>query len=174
MTKTCSKCRATYPATREHFTTASKSSKSKDGFHSWCKSCLRKRGREKTPLWSEQRRGRTQADPYRIRGQRLRNGMVTRARELGLPFDGAFFTSVRLTEMLRTTPSCPCCEVEFLAGYEGLAKPLPTPDGLNGSFPPKDVQGNVSLLCFRCNTLKRDATLPELERVVSWLRNLNP
>lgn len=171
MIKICSKCRTPYPATREHFTTASQAAGSKDGLHSWCKECLRKRGREQIPHMNEQRRGRTVLDPFRIRGQRLRNGMISRANERGLPFDRDYYTSERMTEMLRSTPTCPCCGVELLTTYSGLAKPLDNSPSIERVTPSLGyVQGNVALLCFRCNTIKRDASLAELERIVVWLR----
>ncbi len=37
LSKTCTKCGETYPATTEHFP---RSSKSRDGLHSWCKACI--------------------------------------------------------------------------------------------------------------------------------------
>lgn len=97
--------------------------------------------------------------------------MVTRARQTGVPFDGEFFTSVYLSRWLESTPNCPCCQVEFLKGYRMLHKPLPHSPTVERFDPKKGyVQGNVALLCFRCNTLKRDATVEELERVVTWMR----
>jgi len=33
------------------------------------------------------------------------------------------------------------------------------------------VRGNVALLCWRCNNLKRDATAAELQKVVDWMKS---
>lgn len=169
-TKICSKCKIPYPATREFFSTASKASGST--LHSWCKSCQRKRGQEQTPYLNEKRRVRVIKDPLKTRGQRLRNGMVTRSRILGIPFDDRL-TSVYLSDWLRKTPRCPCCGTDFLTDYKNLRKPLPNSPTVERIYPERGyVLGNVALICFRCNTLKRDATIEELEKVVAWMKTV--
>lgn len=99
--------------------------------------------------------------------------MCTRARKLGLPFDSERLTSVYMSKWLGSTPNCPCCGVLFLTEYFALGKPLPHSPTVERISPQKGyVEGNLALLCFRCNTLKRDATLEELEKVVAWMKKV--
>jgi hypothetical protein len=168
--KTCTKCKHPFPATSEFFTSSNQNA---DGLHSWCRTCLRERGRTQVPRISETRRKRKMSDPHKMRGQALRNGMRQHARQIGVPFDEDFFTAGYLAQWLRETKACPCCGVKLLQVYiEGMkshAKNSPSFDRVRPDL--GYVQGNVALICNWCNTLKRDCTLDELQRMVDWVRS---
>jgi hypothetical protein len=66
---------------------------------------------------------------------------------------------------------CPCCAHKMIP-RSGLAKQGPTPqspsiDRLDSSL--GYVPGNVAVICWRCNELKRDATAEELKKIISWI-----
>lgn len=104
----------------------------------------------------------------------MRSGMRERHKERGTPFDSEVFTVKYLLEWLLRQPVCECCSMKFEVQRK-----------LSGNFSPSDrspsidridpkrgyVVGNVALICWRCNNLKRDATAEELERIVFWMRN---
>lgn len=107
---------------------------------------------------------------WRQRAIVLRAGMSNRARERKLPFDRHVLTSRFIMDWLVNQPACDCCGREFIHGTNGY---------FNNSSPTFDryvphlgyVIGNLALICWRCNNLKRDATIEELETVVRWMRS---
>jgi hypothetical protein len=67
--------------------------------------------------------------------------------------------------------SCPCCGGK-IAMRSGPTKqgPLPTSPSIdrfdnNLGY----VPGNVSIICWRCNELKRNATVDELRKIIAWI-----
>jgi len=67
--------------------------------------------------------------------------------------------------------SCPCCGGK-IAMRTGPAKRGPTPhspsiDRLDSNF--GYVPGNVAIICWRCNELKRNATADELRKILAWI-----
>ena len=72
---------------------------------------------------------------------------------------------------LAMPPECPCCGNKLQA-RTGPRKPGPTPnspsidrvDNSRGYVP-----GNVAIICWRCNELKRNATPEELHKILSWI-----
>jgi hypothetical protein len=119
----------------------------------------------------ENERRRMLRKPYAIRAKLMRNGMSARSKAKGLPFDGAYFTSSRLVDWFLQTPACPCCGVALDYGYKFTGCPANNSPSIDRLWPERGyVQGNVAILCWRCNNLKRDATPEELEKVVAWMK----
>ena len=96
--------------------------------------------------------------------------MRERSARLNLAWEADAFTVEKLVEWLRRQEACECCGRTFRLRPEGKAKSdsSPTIDRLVPAL--GYVTGNVALLCWRCNNLKRDASADELETVVRWLR----
>lgn len=111
-----------------------------------------------------------EAAPYKARAEAMRRGLLHAAKE-GTKVDNDAFSIVRLTEMLRANPRCPCCGREFRIGlrFNGMKDDAsPTLDRFVGAR--GYVIGNVTMICWRCNNLKRDADAAELQLVVDWMR----
>lgn len=164
----CTKCGTPYPPTKDFFY-AGKSRK--DGLSSQCKGCLAERGRNQRELISENRRKRKVTDPHKMRGQQLAQAMRQRASKAGVPFDATYITPKYIEGCLRATPNCPCCRTPLLQEYaftRTVAKNSPSFDRIIPAL--GYVRGNVALLCHRCNTLKSDMTINDLERLLDWLR----
>lgn len=187
--KTCSTCGKAYPATTKYFV---KNKECRGGIASTCRECIRsyhRKWKSENSEYKERRRQQYQDKvkprnaeiyrqkrlrrPYHQRAALMRSGMIARSRERGIPFDADLFTVKYLTEWLMDEGNCPCCGIAFDV--------QPKFDGLkNDASPSVDriqpargyVQGNVALLCWRCNNLKRDATPDELQRVVDWMRSV--
>ena len=117
----------------------------------------------------EAERLRREREPVLVRAQRLRDGMRERARDSGLPFDSDVFTVAMLVEWLALQPECECCgqPFDFSPNPSGRARDrAPSLDRVRPSM--GYVFGNVALLCWRCNNLKRDAGPEELALVARW------
>lgn len=187
----CIDCGTFKPATREHFLLASNT---RSGLTSRCRGCAviyRKAWRAKDPdglkkrrvqLYAERYAPRAKAkarerearEPFRARAIVMRAGMRERAKERDLPFDGATFTTARLTEMLRERPACPCCGVVFRFAVSGTlggekCDASPSVDRIRPAL--GYVPGNVAIICWRCNNLKRDASAAELRRIADWIES---
>jgi hypothetical protein len=97
-------------------------------------------------------------------------GTKSRARKRGIEF------TITLADV-PVPRDCPCC------GRELQLRTGPIKKGPNAASPSIDrinpargyIPGNVSVICWRCNELKRDATIAELRTILSWLeRNCLP
>lgn len=110
--------------------------------------------------YREYRRGLRFKDPV---GTLLRVAR-SRAKKKGIEFS--------ITKADLPMPGkCPCCDGR-IAMRSGPTKSGPTPE--SPSIDRMDstlgyVAGNVAIICWRCNELKRDASLDELKRIVSWI-----
>jgi len=187
--KTCTKCQATLPATLKHF---SRNKNCRGGLNSTCRSCLqayqqayreqnKERLREEKREWyrrhNPKERYRTalriakELHPLRVRARLLRQGMRERARLANLPFDDEHFSVSRLIQMIQGSSECPCCHKPIDYSYKD-GKPKNSSPSIDRMNPRKGYTlDNVTLICWRCNNLKRDASADELEMVAKWMRS---
>lgn len=185
--KTCTKCGMLKPATLEYF---SPHKGCRNGLNPVCRECQRsylrawKRihaeriGARRRALYAERtavvhaerERQRKQTYPLRIRAQIMRQGMIDRSRKMSLPFDRDILTVEYIIDWIRRTPSCPCCGIRidynFKFGQRNNASPSIDRVNSGGGY----TLDNVALICWRCNNLKRDATVEELEAITRWMR----
>jgi hypothetical protein len=99
----------------------------------------------------------------------LLRGTRSRAKKRGIEF-AITAADVQMVD------NCPCCsrKLQMRTG-PAVHGPLPSSpslervDGTRGYVP-----GNVVILCWRCNEIKRNATLDELRTIVSWLESRQP
>ena len=149
--KVCSKCKESKGL--EEF---NKDKNHKDGLRSQCKSCI-KEYREK--------------NPYQVQSNYLSNSVRQRAKKRKLPIDLDFISSSNIVDWLKHQPNCVCCDRVFGIGYKGKFRFQNNSPSLDRLIPSLGyISGNVFLICFRCNALKRDATVKELETVISWMK----
>ena len=68
---------------------------------------------------------------------------------------------------------CPCCGREFIYGGSGVVgvqhPATPSMDRIDSSK--GYVEGNVAIICFRCNILKKDGSLSEFEAIAKYMRD---
>jgi hypothetical protein len=101
----------------------------------------------------------------------MRAGMLNRSKTLGLPVDDKVFTVAYLINWLHDCPACPCCGRVFDVTYKEDRKKRDTSPSLDRfDLGAGYVVGNVALICWRCNNLKRNATIEELQQVVDWMK----
>jgi hypothetical protein len=85
----------------------------------------------------------------------------SRARKAGREFDDAIY-------VLADHPAtqCPCCGTPFV--YAGRhATRSPSLDRVNNAL--GYVPGNVRVICYRCNTLKSDASIEEVKAILAYM-----
>lgn len=92
---------------------------------------------------------------------------ILRAKAGMIEYDAGFLESIR-----ESRPSkCDCCGVEFNYGRSLDKRPLPACPSLDRIDPSKGyVAGNVGIICWRCNAIKRDGTLEDHEAIASYMR----
>lgn len=93
---------------------------------------------------------------------KLLQGAKYRARAAGKEFS--------LTEADIFVPSvCPCCGILLVShmGRGKLSSASPTLDRLDNTF--GYIQGNIWVICYRCNSIKRDANSQELRNIADAL-----
>ena len=101
----------------------------------------------------------------------LRAGMLWRSQKKGLACDRKRFTAPFLMAWLERQTMCECCNRLLDIGFKQDNQKHDDSPSIDRIIPEKGyVKGNVALLCWRCNNLKRDATISELETIVAWMR----
>lgn len=91
-----------------------------------------------------------------------------RAKALGMAFDG-------LPDIRESRPAaCACCGVTLDYNPRN-GKPMDASPSLDRVDPAQGyVSANVRVICYRCNTLKRDGTLAEFQMIVAYMRKSAP
>jgi hypothetical protein len=94
-------------------------------------------------------------------------GVRSRAAKRGIQFTLAMSDVV-------IPDTCPCCatKMEMRSG-PAVNGPLPNSPSLDRLDATQGyVPGNVAVICWRCNNLKRDATADELRTILTWMESL--
>lgn len=94
-----------------------------------------------------------------------------RARKAGIECDEVFLME------LGSPSHCKCCgmELDYSLGTRTGNRPknlCPSLDRIDVRF--GYVRGNVAVICWRCNALKRDGNLDEFENIVSYIKENSP
>lgn len=178
---TCSRCGSDKPVSE-----FSKSKDCKHGITGWCKECRAAylkgydRGlrtyRKRPHGWEDTEKTRKDAYAKRVANARhrakatkMRVAMLQRARRAGVPVDERLSVDFLIAWLIAQT-RCECCGREMQIHDSGAKGHRADSITLDRIIPAAGyVLGNVSLLCWRCNSLKRDATPEELANVSRWL-----
>jgi|SRR5690242_12833728 len=89
-------------------------------------------------------------------------GARRRAKKKGVPFKLTKNTLPEIPEV------CPACDCKLLHSWDDESKT--NSPSLDRIIPALGyVPGNVAWLCYRCNTIKQDATADEIRAVANWL-----
>ena len=109
---------------------------------------------------------RRYAERYRI--GRLVSHAGYRCKKNGIEFDAEYMAKFKNER----PHHCACCGKILNYAYSGnLGRPPEDGPSLDRINPTKGyVVDNVAIICWRCNALKRDALLNELELIVSYMR----
>lgn len=128
--------------------------------HGGCNGCWGNTGHPK----AAQRRAAKKRHYYEHPlAKQLRNAK-SRSKTEGRPFNIAL-------EDIHIPDHCPCCGVRMTFAPTGVSFALPTTPSFDRLIPNNGyVAGNVSVICWGCNRIKSDATLLDLERIVSWMK----
>lgn len=185
--KICSKCNK-----KKEITIFVKNKQCKGGYAGICKECsnfnctnwkrknsikIAKRRREiyaNTKGFEVKQREikRKLAYPIRCRAQILRMGMRERSKKLKIPFDSHFFTVSYLMKLLEEKPYCECCRIKLDIGFKLNGQPNNFSPSIDKKIPSRGyTKENAALLCWRCNNLKRDATVKELQTIINWINS---
>jgi hypothetical protein len=109
-------------------------------------------------------------NPVREKAKRAKGSMISAKRKHNIVFDENYFTIDKLESMLIESSHCPCCGVKFVLHWGTNRKPEPKSPSYDRFIPQLGyVKGNVFLICWRCNNLKRDATAEELFKIAEWM-----
>lgn len=187
--KTCIRCGAQHPATSEFFPS---SNRLKSGFCGHCRVCDRKgkaacKASRRDDLLKQRRdsyaydgglhhrtleASRSARDPIRRCAENLKHGVRERSQSKGLSVDQELLTTSYWYRMLLSQRVCQCCEIPFRfspseKGRLGPADNSASVDRIDprGGY----VIGNVALLCWRCNNIKRNYSSHDLRIVADWI-----
>lgn len=159
--KVCSKCKKTKPAS--DFTILSAYRDRPARLYSQCKPCKAKGGYRN---W----RRRMQADPGHQWIIKALGEARYRAKRNGIPCD---VSEAYLSDLLaQSNQVCAYCGVHVVL-FGNTTATRDTSASLDRILQePGYTEGNVAICCHKCNALKSDATLEELQRLCESLRGL--
>lgn len=109
--------------------------------------------------------------PLQVSAENLISGIRDRAAKLKLPVSPNLRRKSFVIAWLERQPFCDCCGVPFHFGpKDGRARDAsPSFDRFDSSK--GYIEGNVFLLCWRCNNIKRNYTSQDLRIVASWIES---
>lgn len=68
--------------------------------------------------------------------------------------------------------NCECCGSEMEIGTKPNGYPTKNSPSVDRIDPSKGyTQENIGFLCYRCNVLKKDGSIEEFEKIISYMRN---
>lgn len=162
------------------------------GFKNWCRDCYNKKSRERSnnlkinnpDLYYDKIKKRYHKDKkngniqrrkfqnlFKARAHEIMHGIVNKHRVSKIEVDFDVFNSKYFENILLNLKKCPCCNVEFEYGKNYKNNNSPSVDRLDNAK--GYIKDNVSIICWRCNSLKSDASIQELEQIVKWLKSKN-
>ena len=102
----------------------------------------------------------------RTRADRFLKGAKHRAKRMGLPIN---LTIHLVAELLRKTKNCPICGITLATGKDNSRGNMANAS-LDKLIPSLGyVQGNVNIICRRCNMIKLNASSDELRHIADWI-----
>lgn len=81
--------------------------------------------------------------------------------------DGLEF-SIQKSDIV-VTDKCPCCNVSMAVSKMNKSRNSPSLDRLDNNI--GYVASNITVICWRCNKIKGDATASELHAVANWIES---
>jgi len=115
---------------------------------------------------------RKQRDSLTTRAREMQGTMIYNARRKGFKFD-PIYTVEKLIEMISNTDYCPCCTKKIDRFYygDGIRRDsVPCPDRVNPDW--GYIEGNVVIICVRCNWIKSNGKAHEFLKLVKWMTEL--
>lgn len=109
-------------------------------------------------------------EPLICRAKVLQRGIAERVYHRSLPIDPCFRDYKLILSWLQSTPNCPCCGELFEMFPNGRTKAHQHSPSIDRFRPDLGyVVGNVALICWRCNNIKRDYEASDLQMVARWM-----
>jgi len=138
----------------------SNSKRRKDGKNPYCKGCIKE--------YYDSNKSAINSRAFERKSQDPRKSLVVsarqRAKEKGIPFD--------LTSEDFVVPDrCPVLGIPIFVGKGGYGPNSPTLDRLIPEL--GYIKGNVTVISFRANLIKSDATLEEVLAVYTWMKSMS-
>lgn len=159
ITKTCCRCKKL-----KYANDFSKNKYQKDGLAAICKTCRSEERRTEymRQQQNDQNKRRRARDPIRFKMQTLLILARNRSRSEKVPFDLTVDYLISLA-----TVTCPVLGILLDFHANNLCDASPTLD----KFIPAlgYVRGNVSIISFRANSMKRNATVEEVGKLYRWM-----
>lgn len=130
----------------------------KGGLNSYCKQCSHKI---------------KALDVYRMKASNLKSSITTRAKNRGIYVDVEYFTLDRIEDMIKEAKYCQCCGRKFEVRYgdKDDCQARDNSISLDRFYSSLGyTKDNVNIICWRCNKVKTNASIEELEAVVIWMK----
>jgi hypothetical protein len=126
------------------------------------------RGRRKDPAVKLMAKASARRYREKHRLRRLVYQAQKRAIDRGVEFDLDY-----LFEIGGLRPdACECCSIPFdysMQDNKGRPKPnTPSLDRINPAL--GYVRGNIGIICWRCNAIKRDSLISEIEAIAAYMK----
>lgn len=134
---------------------------------------VREQARNGDPVWTEKRREYARRTRERNKIKYLVRSAIHRSKQNGLECHEKYLKTV---VAVQRPAHCPCCNVvlDYRMSRNGAMPKVDGPSLDRIDCSKGYIEGNIEIICWRCNAIKRDATLQELDRIVAYMRTKLP
>ena len=111
-------------------------------------------------------------NPMKYRARGVVRSIRQRARERNITIDLGFITATKMVELYESHPNCECCkcalDYETFCDRNSRPHDIPSIDRID---PAKGyVEGNIAVLCDRCNRRKNNMSMQDVTIIYNWMR----
>lgn len=171
MLKTCTKCGQEKNIEEYH-----KKTSSKDGHSPWCKNCtsevnkkyysrsdVKQKRKEKwqDPIYREKENKKQRLRNKNNPESKIINHARARAKKYNLEFN-ITYDDIKIPDV------CPVLGIDIFVGNGKFHDGSPTLDRIDNSK--GYIKGNVKVISWRANSIKRDATLEEIDKIINYIK----
>jgi hypothetical protein len=141
------------------------------GSHEYVKNLDRIKAWSKLPHAKERIKEAQRKYKERNRIKKLTISAINRSRKSGMECDKEYLDSL----IALKPEQCPCCNNALDYSVDSLKRHHPkwrSPSLDRIDTRKGYIQGNVDIICWRCNALKRDGTLEELRAILTYMEKV--
>lgn len=174
MLRNCTKCKKEKNISEYH-----KKSKYKDGYSPWCKECTsivnkeynnreevktRRKDKFLDNTWREQKNAKERERNRRNPKRKLLNHARERAKKQNI--------ECTITQNdINIPPNCPVLDISLCIGDGIFHNGSPTIDRIDNSK--GYTSDNIKVISWRANSIKRDANINELDKIIKYMSRQN-
>lgn len=108
------------------------------------------------------------------RAKNIRSSMISHANKRNVYFDSEYFTIDRIYVIIKNKTFCACCGKKMMNTVSDTGRADPSTVTFDRFDSDKGyTKDNTHVICWRCNSLKSDATCEEIDTISKWMKSVH-